>query len=98
MVKYGSWDGWGLGTGIVPLPATLPYHHPGYTPPLPRAEHAVCTPPHRATGGVQEAVGLKSVAQLSLRPVFSGLWTITEVYNLLVAGIPDDHYCIPGNK
>ena len=41
------------------------------------------------------AVGLKSVEQLTLGAGFSGFPGITEVYNLLVAGIPNDHKCIP---
>ena len=45
---------------------------------------------------VKEAVGLKSVAQLSLRPHFSGFRGITEVYNLDIAGNPNDHKFIPG--
>ena len=43
-------------------------------------------------------VGLKSVAQLSLVPQISGFRGITEVYNVAVAGIPNDHKDIPGNK
>ena len=44
------------------------------------------------------AVGLKSVAQLSLYAQISDIRGITEVYNVRVAGNPDDHYVILGNK
>ena len=44
-------------------------------------------PVHRGqSGGVNSAVGLKSVAQLTLWVHFSDLRTITEVYNLLEIG------------
>ena len=43
-------------------------------------------------------VGLKSVAQLTLDWHFSGFQGITEVYNLYVAGNPNDHNVIPGTK
>ena len=42
-------------------------------------------------------MGLKSVDQLSLGAHFSGLRGITEVYNLLIAGIINNHLHIPGN-
>ena len=41
-------------------------------------------------------VGLKSVRQLSLYVHFSGFIGMTEVYNLLSVGNPDDHKGIPG--
>ena len=44
------------------------------------------------------AVGLISVQQLTLSAHFSENRTITEVYNLAVAGNPDDHNHIPGLK
>ena len=43
-------------------------------------------------------VGLISVGQLSLSVHFSGFQGITELYNLAVAGNPDDHKSIPGNE
>ena len=43
-------------------------------------------------------VGLISVHQLSLDAHFSDIEDMTEVYNLLTAGNPDDHYVIPGNE
>ena len=50
----------------------------------------------RACPGLNSAVGLRSVEQLSLSAQISGSKGITEVYNLATAGIPDDHKCIPG--
>ena len=41
-------------------------------------------------------VGLKSVGQLTLEAQISDIQGITEVYNLCIAGIPNDHKCIPG--
>ena len=43
-------------------------------------------------------VGLKSVEQLTLSVDFSGFQGITEVYNLPLAGNPDDHKHIPGTE
>ena len=43
-------------------------------------------------------VGLKSVAQLTLDLLFSGSEGMTEVYNLAIAGNPNDHFFIPGTK
>ena len=78
MTEYGVLGGSGLGTGIA-LPGTHPAPYPGYTPLLPaRLDHAAV--PHRARHKV--VVGLRSVAQLTLRPVFSVLRVMTEVYNL----------------
>ena len=51
---------------------------------------------HGPTRGVNMVVGLKSVQQLSLGARFSGFQGMTEVYNLAVAGIPNDHNTIPG--
>ena len=48
--------------------------------------------------GPNSAVGLISVAQLSLDGQFSGFLGITEVYNLVDLGIPNDHNDIPGLK
>ena len=44
------------------------------------------------------AVGLKSVDQLSLGARFSGLRGITEVYNVIKAGNPNDQKYIPSTK
>ena len=71
--------GWVLvGTGIAlpaTLPATIPRVHPS---PYPRL------PVRRAGPDMQlkVAVGLKSVDQLTLSPVFSDIRGMTEVYNL----------------
>ena len=43
-------------------------------------------------------VGLILVAQLTLDDHFSGFRGITEVYNLLDVGNPNDHIVIPGNE
>ena len=53
--------------------------------------------PHVLSRGVNSVVGLISVRQLSLDAEISGFRTITEVYNLVEIGNPDDHYLIPGN-
>ena len=72
-----------------------PSHYPGYTlPPGPGMLRAV----HGAVRLSKCVVGLRSVAQLTLSALFSGFRTITEVYNLAVAGIFNNHYSIPGNK
>ena len=79
----GAWDGPGWGTGIA-LPTThpatprpaLPRVHPSPRLPVPGTSVAPAV--------VSEAgVGLKSVAQLTLRSLISGLRGITEGYNLL---------------
>ena len=44
------------------------------------------------------AVGLISVQQLTLDGRFSGFQGITEVYNLVYVGIPNDHNVIPGTE
>ena len=44
------------------------------------------------------AVGLKSVGQLTLGPVFSGFQGITEGYNLVKVGRISNHLPIPGIK
>ena len=51
---------------------------------------------HGQYGGVNKAVGLKSVGQLTLDVHFSGFRGMTEVYNLRIAGIPNDQFVIPG--
>ena len=43
-------------------------------------------------------VGLKSVRQLTLDAHFSDIQGMTEVYNLLNAGNPDDQNLIPGTE
>ena len=44
------------------------------------------------------AVGLISVAQLSLDTQISGFLKFTEVYNLVRIDNPNDHYVIPGKE
>ena len=98
MTKYGSWRVPGLVPGIVPLQPTHPVPHPGYTP--------VPHPGHGSTGvwcyggadGLNSAVGLISVAQLSLSGHISGFPGFTEVYNLVETGRINNHLFIPGNK
>ena len=68
--------------------------HPGYTSPLPHC----CTDVGVRTEQRQCAVGLKSVAQLSLYVYFSGFLGMTEVYNLRIAENPNDQKLIPGTE
>ena len=85
--------GW-VGTGIAP-PATP-------SPPLPRVHpptrHRYMAPSRTRHGVHNMVVGLRSVAQLTLEVDISGSRGITEVYNLLTAGIISNHYLIPGNN
>ena len=53
-------------------------------------------PPHWVYSVLNMAVGLKSVAQLTLYVHFSWFRGITEVYNLLNVEDPNDHFVIPG--
>ena len=48
--------------------------------------------------GTKEAVGLRSVGQLSLSARFSGLLSMTEVYNLADIGRINNHLYIPGKE
>ena len=83
-----------MGTGIAPLPTTPRPHHPGYTsPPSTARVH-----PGARVGGSNSAVGLKSVDQLSLVGHFSDIRGITEVYNLVILGNPNDHNLILGTE
>ena len=54
--------------------------------------------PHGHARGVNMAVGLKSVRQLSLCVHFSGFSGMTEVYNLSDIDNPNDHKYIPGKE
>ena len=78
-VKYGVLGWYGLGTGIAPL------RHPPDTPPrvhpLHHGHHT--TAARVQSRGLKEAVGLRSVEQLTLSAHISGFTGITEVYNLV---------------
>ena len=73
-------------------------HHPGYTSPPPSRLAWPDRSVQRSGQLSNMVVGLISVAQLSLSVHFSGFRTITEVYNLVDTGNPNDHKGIPGNK
>ena len=85
-VKYGSL-GWSrVVPGIVPLQPTLipiPRVHPPTRLPV---TMSAATAPAAVCGQRNMVVGLILVGQLSLGAHFSGFHTITEVYNLSVAG------------
>ena len=98
MVKYGSWDGVWVVPGIA-LPGThLIPTTPGTPPPHRAVPPGTVQLPHGSYGGVNIAVGLKSVGQLSLYVHFSGFLRFTEVYNLRIAGNANDHFVIPGTE
>ena len=80
-----------VGTGIA-LPGTHPLPTPG-TPPLHHGP--VLHPPSVQCRGLNIAVGLISVEQLSLDTHFSDIQGMTEVYNLLRIGRINNHYVIP---
>ena len=83
----------GLGTGIA-LPGT---HRLYPTPGTPRTP----LPTREWLPGMSQwsnvAVGLISVDQLTLSHQISGFRGMTEGYNLIKAGNPNDHKCISGN-
>ena len=84
------------GTRYSTLPDPPRPHHPGYTSPTaswPAARPACCT---RTAARLKQAVGLKSVDQLTLSTKISGFRGMTEVYNLRVAGNPNNHFLITG--
>ena len=85
-----------MGTGIAPLQAHPAPTTPGTPPPTRR--HPVLT--RAVTAGPyprpNSAVGLKSVQQLTLGAQISRFRGITELYNLVKAGNPNDHFSIPG--
>ena len=70
------------------------HHTPGT--PLPPALPGTPTPV--LPDSVNKAVGLKSVAQLTLSVQISDIRGITEVYNLALAGRINNHFLIPGNE
>ena len=71
---------------------------PGTPPPYPHRRHRYTEGSPRQPARLNSAVGLKSVHQLSLCVHFSGFLRFTEVYNLSVAGNPNDHNVIPRTK
>ena len=96
MTKYGSWDeAWVVYRYSPPSHPPGP-HHPGYTPPSRTPEHQVRYGVRCSAGGVNSAVGLKSVDRLSLDVHISGFQGMTEVYNLVRIEDPNDHNVIPG--
>ena len=87
-----------MAAGWVPgiaLPA-----HPAGTPPRvhPSPPHPVPTTAAPVDPGYKVAVGLISVAQLSLWAHFSEIEGITEVYNLLITRRINNHFLISQNK
>ena len=70
-------------------------HHPGYTLPhypyMPYVARAV-------SQRVNIVVGLISVDQLTLVDHIPRFGTMTEVYNVAVAGRNNNHFTIPGTK
>ena len=82
-----------VGTGIAP-PGTHPVPYP--TPGTPPPRCTMATRVHAAGHCLNMAVGLKSVGQLTLGAVFSGLQGMTEVYNLVETGRINNHFSIPG--
>ena len=97
MVKYGSWDGCWVVPRYSPSQPPQSSHHPGYTPPA----HAGPGMLQRCAvrcGQTNSAVGLRSVGQLSLYVHFSDIRGMTEVYNLIKLGNPNDHNVIPGTE
>ena len=87
-----------MGTRYSTPPGTPVLHHPGYTPPHRTLHGPVYTTPRALYTGLNIAVGLKSVDQLTSGPYFSGSRGITEVYNLTKIGRIINHSFIPGNK
>ena len=86
----------GMAGRVVPgiaLPATHPASPPRVHLPPPHAHRRTRTCRARE---YNSAVGLRSVDQLSLSAQISGFRGMTEVYNLIKAGIPNDHKYIPG--
>ena len=90
-----------MGTGIA-LPGTHPASPspttPGTPSPYRTPEHQVRYGGAVTYGGVNSAVGLKSVGQLSLSVQISGFHKMTEVYNLVEIRRINNHFHIPGNE
>ena len=97
-VKYGVWDGLGLGTGIAPLRPPQDRTTPGTPPRTMPVVYMTSVLPRGRYPRLNIVVGLKSVDQLSLSVQISGSRTITEVYNLVEIGRIINHFSIPGTK
>ena len=85
-----------VGTRYSTPPGPTRYPYPGYTLPTEHAAVLMAAVPHCPSPVLNSVVGLRSVDQLTLSPEISGFEGITEVYNLLYAGNPNDHFSIPG--
>ena len=74
-------------------PVVHPPGPPRYSPPRvhPPGTMLYATATGTAAARVKDAVGLRSVDQLSLYAQISEFQGITEGYNLAIAGIPNDH-------
>ena len=95
MVNTGSWDGSWVVPGIALQAHPSPPTTPG-TPPPTTAADVIHAPTAVLYGGVNMAVGLISVGQLSLDSRFSRSRGMTEVYNLVEIDIINNHSVIPG--
>ena len=84
-----------LGTRYSPSPAHPHPHHPGYTP---TAGIVYMVYGYGSAARLKGGVGLRSVDQLTLDAHISGFRGITEGYNLVIAGNPNDHFLIPGTE
>ena len=84
--KYGVLEGVLVVPGIAPLQDPPSCTTPGTPLPAPPATRGQRDAARGPTARLNQAVGLISVAQLTSRPLFSGLRTITELYNLSELG------------
>ena len=73
-------------------------HTPGTPSPTMPVVLMTSVLPRGAAARKNSVVGLISVQQLSLSTQISGSRGITEGYNLVRIGIPNDHKSIPGNE
>ena len=98
MSKYGYWEGTGIAhPGTHPV---YPSRPPQSSPPRVHPSRSRCPTlgTHGPAAEVKQAVGLKSVVQLTLDGRFSRFRGITEVYNLVEIGRNNNHSFIPGNE
>ena len=93
MTKYGYL----VGTRYSPPPGIPSPHHPGYTLPRHRLHGQAGPWLQEHVPDLNMAVGLISVAQLTLDGLFSGFHSMTEVYNLVEIRRNNNHFLIPGN-